>query len=633
MSVFIFFLSVSSAYASCIDLKSEYTSYDLWAKKQYDLYSSLPYNDSKKSTYYSEYQRIYALYKTSIDNYYVCLNNLSSIFSEALSNYNRGRYSEAIDWFSNYISTSWDPTDVDYKWARTNLSLSYQQIWNSSFFKEDYRGAISYYSKALEIDQKLLDANINIAKAYFNLNELNNAELYWKVAYNLATSKTDIDSIKILLTDITEKIDRETAKLNSPSNDALSYIQYYIKDLNIHTAWKQVTNPKQVIVAVIDDGISINHPDLTNNIWVAPGNSYGSSKIINFQDDNLPDNKTAWEHWTMVSGIIGATTNNNEGIAGIAKNVKLMPIRIFDLNWNTKEEYIIKAINYAIDNWANIINLSLGWSQFKYSKWMDEVINKAYDKGIFVVISWWNWDNLSDWKNGVNLDINPIAPVCNNSWNNYSFGVYATNKEGKRVEWSNYWKCTQFFAPWVSIVSTSIPTYNTNFWENYNALDWTSFSAPIVSWILALGYNKFGKVSYQIAFDALSKATTNNSKWNPVLDANKYLSNLESYFDKQILNRAKIKFQKYKKDYSSLGTTSRTKKFQDLLKLLQNKGKRLGGDLKKENDYIIDLIYKELGMQNNSKTNSIIQMKLQGTSINPITVITNRPKVTDSNKK
>ncbi len=61
----------------------------------------------------------------------------------------------------------------------------------------------------------------------------------------------------------------------------------------------------------------------------------------------------------MVAGIIGSTTNNNEGISGIAENIKLMPIRIFDTDGNTREEYIIKAINYAVDNGANIINMSL----------------------------------------------------------------------------------------------------------------------------------------------------------------------------------------------------------------------------------------------------------------------------------
>ncbi len=109
--------------------------------------------------------------------------------------------------------------------------------------------------------------------------------MYAQIAHNNATSASDIDDAKKILQKISDKIKLETDKLNSPSNDPLSFLQYYIKDLNINTAWSQITNPKQIIVAIIDDGININHPDLTNNIWISQNSSYGSSKIISFQND------------------------------------------------------------------------------------------------------------------------------------------------------------------------------------------------------------------------------------------------------------------------------------------------------------------------------------------------------------
>ncbi len=61
----------------------------------------------------------------------------------------------------------------------------------------------------------------------------------------------------------------------------------------------------------------------------------------------------------MIAGIIAASTNNNEGIAGIAKNAKIMPLRVFGFDGVAKDDNIIRAMNYAIDNGANIINLSL----------------------------------------------------------------------------------------------------------------------------------------------------------------------------------------------------------------------------------------------------------------------------------
>gem|GEM_PF-1133167 len=63
------------------------------------------------------------------------------------------------------------------------------------------------------------------------------------------------------------EIKYQSQKINAATNDKYLFLQYYIKDLNIDKAWKTVTNTTQVTVAVIDDGISINHPDLLNSIW------------------------------------------------------------------------------------------------------------------------------------------------------------------------------------------------------------------------------------------------------------------------------------------------------------------------------------------------------------------------------
>lgn len=179
------------------------------------------------------------------------------------------------------------------------------------------------------------------------------------------------------------------------SDDTFSHLQYYLRVLNVPDAWKKVTEPKEVIVAVIDDGININHPDLTDHIWVETGSDYGSSKIKDFVGDNLPDNLPTGEHGTMIAGIIAATTDNKKGIAGIAKNVKIMPLRVFDFKGNAREESIINAMYYAISHHANIINLSLGQSQFAYSTKYDEVMKKAYENGIVVVVAAGNGDILA----------------------------------------------------------------------------------------------------------------------------------------------------------------------------------------------------------------------------------------------
>lgn len=600
--VVVYLISTSLASASCYDLNNTYRQYSSESTRYFDLYLATSYKDTEaRNGYYSQYTQYKSLASDAYYEHQSCKSRISDIFDKWYDASTLWRYSESISYFESYLVENGDTSDSNYAIARKNLSYSYKKYADSFFLKDNFREAVNYYLKALAIDPKLQSANYLIAQSYLALNELNNAQNHAQIAYNNATSASDIDWAKKLLNEIQTKWDTVNAKLNSATNDTISYLQYYLKDLNIHTAWNQISNPRQVIVAVIDDGININHPDLTKNIWVAQNNVYGASKIISFQNDWLPDNATAGEHGTMVAGIIGATSGNNEWIAWIAKNVKLMPIRIFDTDGGTKEEFIIKAIDYATENGANIINLSLWWSQFKYSKWMDEVIKKAYDRWIFVVIAGWNGDVLANKQNGVNLDINPISPVCNNKGNNYSFWVFATNREWYRTLWTNYGRCTPFFAPWEEIVSTSVAWYNKELWINYNQLDGTSFSAPIVSWVLALGYNKYGKVPYSVAYEALSKATTNNSKWNPVLDANKYLNNLQAYFDKQnakkidwIKSKAKLQFDRYKNQYSRLAKDTQKAKYQSLLTGFQRKSKTLKWDNLTLNNLIIELINTEI---------------------------------------
>ncbi len=78
-------------------------------------------------------------------------------------------------------------------------------------------------------------------------------------------------------------------------------------------------------------------------------------------------------------------------------------------------------------------------------------------------------------------------------------------------------------APGEDIVSTSIPAYNSNFGSHYNVQSGTSFSAPIISGIVALGYNKYGYVDPVTVFDSLLESRTKNEVGNYVVNANSYI--------------------------------------------------------------------------------------------------------------
>lgn len=481
------------------------------------------------------------------------------------------------------------------------------------------------------IDNWYLSENSNIVVEWqwFNNSSINNGVSiyfiiwkyqYWLDWYNLVSNnkitfhipkvlqKTPIKSYRVKYCIWNNCIYSNIIDLNI-TKDTYSYEQYYLTQLNIPNAWNKVKNNKEVIVAIIDDGININHPDLLDNIWTHPKAKYWDSKIIDFVWDWLPANLPVWEHGTMIAWIIWAKQNNNEWIAWIAKNIKFMPLRVFDSKGNAKEENIIKAIEYAIDNWANIINLSLWSSQFNYSTKYDIVIKKAFDKWVTVVISAWNWDILS-WQNTwINLTNNPISPVCNNGWKyKYSIWVSATDLDGYRTNWTNYWNCAQFFVPWVWIISTSIPVYNSNYGSNYNIADWTSYSAPIISWIVALWYNQYWYVSPIDVYEALEKSKVKDEKVWYKIDASKYIDILweknKTQKEKQVIidneneqkQKAEFAFNQIKKKLSKLSETKRKATYNSILKQLNWFKWKVKWDKEIILNHLIFLVNEELGI-------------------------------------
>jgi thermitase len=143
-----------------------------------------------------------------------------------------------------------------------------------------------------------------------------------------------------------------------------------------------------VIVAVIDTGIDPNHPDLKPNLWKAPaeagrpssGNVYGWDFVT--KSANPVD---VHGHGTHIAGIIGAIANPNTGTAGVSQQVQIMPVRYYSESapGSVNLSNTIKALHYAIDNGAKIINYSGGGPE--YSEEEFQAMKKAQDKGVLIV--------------------------------------------------------------------------------------------------------------------------------------------------------------------------------------------------------------------------------------------------------
>lgn len=146
-------------------------------------------------------------------------------------------------------------------------------------------------------------------------------------------------------------------------------------DIDAPEAWKLMPpSPDEVIVAVIDSGVDISHPDLQGSIWMNEAEVNGQKNFDDdgngyiddfngwnfFQRDNdVFTNAKADGHGTHVSGTIAAQTNNGLGVAGVAQNVKIMVLKFIGINGGSTADAIL-AVKYAKDNGADIANNSWG---------------------------------------------------------------------------------------------------------------------------------------------------------------------------------------------------------------------------------------------------------------------------------
>lgn len=187
---------------------------------------------------------------------------------------------------------------------------------------------------------------------------------------------------------------------------------------NSQKAWRISRGSKQIIVAIVDTGIDVNHPDIKNNLWTNPGetgkDAKGRNKANNGVDDdgngyiddihgwnfvhndhNLEDNHG---HGTHIAGIVGAEGGNGVGISGVAPRVSLMVLKYYDPKASGMNNLTntVKAIDYATKMNAHIINYSGGG--LEASEVELQAIKKANDKGILFVAAAGNEKSNSDIK-------------------------------------------------------------------------------------------------------------------------------------------------------------------------------------------------------------------------------------------
>ncbi len=154
-------------------------------------------------------------------------------------------------------------------------------------------------------------------------------------------------------------------------------------DLNIETAWGHITDCSSVVVAVVDTGVNYNQEDLATNMWNG-GTTYPLHGY-NYVDNNSDPMDLAG-HGTHVAGIIGAVGNNAKGVAGVCWKASIMAVRVLGADNRGTTATIIQGVNFAVNNGAKVINMSLGGGG-AFDQLYSDSITAALNADVVVVVA------------------------------------------------------------------------------------------------------------------------------------------------------------------------------------------------------------------------------------------------------
>ena len=278
---------------------------------------------------------------------------------------------------------------------------------------------------------------------------------------------------------------------SNPSSNPLYFRQYGITQQNIHKLWnKPIINKKRPVIAILDTGVDINHPDLAANIWTNKAEAEGES-VYDDDGNGIVDDKYGWNfvddyydltdyngHGTHVAGI-AAAADNSIGIVGANPLALIMPVKVMNDRGVGDIATINQGILYAVENGADIINMSFGMStrNGKIPNALKDVLDKAYQTTILVSSAGNNGSSIYDYERG------RVYPAAYH----LVLGVEASGSNLQRASYSNYDPDGPIYSedgidranyeiqvPGDKIYST-LPN------GQYNQLSGTSMSAPLLA--------------------------------------------------------------------------------------------------------------------------------------------------------
>ncbi len=245
---------------------------------------------------------------------------------------------------------------------------------------------------------------------------------------------------------------------NDPAAQSGTGSQGYLGVIKAYEAWDITTGSSDVTIAISDTGMDLDHEDLSNKLLANGDGTFG----YDLADGDTDASSDFSPHGDRVGGIAGAQAENGLGMAGVAINSPLIPLKVFPTGSNfSRNAY--ESITYAADKGYDVINLSWG-SPNSYTQALQDIINYAVlEKDLIVIAAAGNSNKDEPWY-----------PA---SYDNV-LSVASTDNYDSKAAFSTYNNAVDISAPGVNIYSTNAGGYGF-----YNG---TSFSSPMVAGVAAL---------------------------------------------------------------------------------------------------------------------------------------------------
>ncbi|MGZ3746525.1 MAG: S8 family serine peptidase, partial [Pseudobdellovibrionaceae bacterium] len=303
---------------------------------------------------------------------------------------------------------------------------------------------------------------------------------------------------------VTEVSNNNPIHATAATNDPLFNSQKHLISIQAAAAYDILLADgaltKDVIIAVIDTGVDLNHSDLRANLW-DDGSGHAGYDFRNGDNTPMDDNG----HGTHVSGLAAAISNNGVGVSGVAaKNVKIMALKVLDSKGSGNDTDIVNAIRYAIQNKAEVINMSMAGTG--KSSALQSAMQEAAAAGITLIMAAGN-DSISLSSSNI------VTPAYYAKDTDGAIAIASVDSQTKMLS-----SFSNFSTTYVELAAPgSNGILSTMLNNTYKVLEGTSMASPIAAGAAALTVGWLKSHNYSSTPTLVKSILLNSAEVNPYL--------------------------------------------------------------------------------------------------------------------